>query len=367
MMDDRMAILNSPMIYIDASRYSNTAKRTGVENYSYYLIIELVKKYKKEITLITPRRIDLDVKQLIIPFPRLWTLLRLSWEILSNSKIDNLFVPSHLLPLIHPKNCTITIHDVVFKYSPESYGFLSRLYLNWGTKFAVKHATKIITPSNATKKDLIKFYQADSKKISVVPLGFTPVKVQASNPKVTLKKFGLKSGKYFLYLGRIEYKKNSDTLLRAFENFAQTNKEFKLVLAGFLGHGGQEIVRKIPHKLKKQIVLTGYVHEAEKTALLKNAHSFVFPSRFEGFGIPLLEAMHANLPIIASDIPSSREVAGNKIHYFDKENAEMLAKMMKKLAKSGNLSLNLDKSYKKMLQGHSWSKCAEGVYRIIAG
>ena len=134
------------MIYIDASRYSNTGKRTGVENYSYHLINELVKKSGRHITLISPRRIELDVKQIIIPFPRLWTLIRLSWEILTNRKINNLFVPSHVLPLIHPKKTIITIHDVVFKYSPESFGLFSRLYLNWATKFAVKHADRIITP-----------------------------------------------------------------------------------------------------------------------------------------------------------------------------------------------------------------------------
>ena len=77
------------MIYIDASRYSNTSKRTGVENYSYYLIRELLKTHGKDITLISPRKIDLDVAQIVIPFPRLWTLIRLSWEILSGDKSMN--------------------------------------------------------------------------------------------------------------------------------------------------------------------------------------------------------------------------------------------------------------------------------------
>ena len=85
MMSDEMANLNNRMIYIDASRYSNTGKRTGVENYSYFLINELIAKHKDEITLITPRKIKLDVQQIVIPFPRLWTLLRLSWKVRRSS------------------------------------------------------------------------------------------------------------------------------------------------------------------------------------------------------------------------------------------------------------------------------------------
>lgn len=364
MMAERMATLNTPMIYIDASRYSNTGKRTGVENYSYYLIKELVGKFSDQITLISPRKIKLDVKQIVIPFPRLWTLLRLSWEVWRSKKIDNLFVPSHVLPLIHPKNCTITIHDVVFKYSPESYSFFSRIYLNWATKFAVERASKIITPSEATREDLIKFYKADPKKITVIPLGFEATKFKSS--QADLKQFNIEAKKYFLYLGRIEYKKNIDTLIQAFQKFAKKDDEVKLVLAGFPGHGGEKIIKSIPAELKDQIVLTGYVKDKEKAALLKNTLCFIFPSRFEGFGIPLLEAMNAEVPIIASDIPSSKELAGNCALFFEKENSDRLADLMKKLAKSPQLSINLSCLYKKTLQNHSWMKCAEAVYKIVA-
>jgi len=363
MMSGRFANPFSAMIYIDASRYSNTGKRTGVENYSFHLINELVGNFGKNITLISPRKIDLDVKQIVIPFPRLWTLLRLSWEILKNKKIDNLFVPSHVLPLIHPKKSTITIHDVVFKYSPESYSLISRIYLNWATKFAIKHAQSIATPSEATKQDLIKFYRARPEKIIVIPLGFEARKEECSVE--ALKKFGIEPKKYFLFLGRIEYKKNTDTLIKAFEEFAKDNKEIKLVLAGFPGHGGREIISNIPSNLKQRIVLTDYVKDAEKAALLKNTICFVFPSRFEGFGIPLLEAMDARVPIIASDIPSSKEVAGNSINFFEKEDSNALAKLMKQHAEGQNSAEELAKEYSEVLQKHSWEKCAEQVYDLL--
>lgn len=366
MMSERMANPNSLMIFIDASRYSNTGKKTGVENYSYHLINELVGKYAEEITLISPRKIDLKVKQIVIPFPRLWSILRLSYEILRNRRINNLFVPSHVLPLIHPKNSTITIHDVVFRYSPKSYSLASRLYLNWATKFAVKHAAKIITPSEATKKDLITFYKADAKKLFVIPLGFTSNSDKPKKPMQIIKKYLLEPRKYFLFIGRIEYKKNTDTLIKAFQLFAKNNKDVKLVLAGFAGHGGKEIIRKIPKEIKDRIILTGYISGEEKTALLQNTLCFLFPSRFEGFGIPLLEAMDANVPIIASNIPSSKEVAEESALFFEKEDFKALAELMEEIKNNPVLCAEKILIYREILKKHSWKECAKRVYELTS-
>ena len=362
-----MANLNTHMIYIDASRYSNTGKRTGVENYSYSLINELIKKHGEEITLISPRKIKLNVEQIVIPFPRLWTLIRLSWEILRKKEINNLFVPSHVLPIIHPKNSTITIHDVVFKYSPKSYSLASRLYLDWATKYAVKNAKKIIVPSEATKQDLIKFYKAMPEKISVIHLGFKASKKEIGQreTKQVLEKYGLEEKKYFLYIGRLEYKKNTDNLIKAFKAFARNNKDHKLVLVGFPGYGGQKIIDSIPAALDERIILTGYINGPEKEALMQNALCFVFPSRFEGFGLPLLEAMDAGLPIIASDISTTREVAADSALYFDKENHKALETRMHELTDEKNFTDKLLKNHTKNLERFSWEKCASEVYKKI--
>jgi glycosyltransferase involved in cell wall biosynthesis len=355
------------MIYIDSSRFANTGHKTGVEQYSFFLIRELVKKYNNEVILITPRKINLKVKQIIIPFPRLWTLFRLSWEILQNKKIDNLFVPSHVLPLIHPKNSTITIHDVVFKYSPESYSLPSRIYLNWAAKFAVKHAKNIVVPSEATKKDLIKFYKAKAEKIHVIPLGYkkTPIKLTTGQEEGILKKYKLEKEGYFLYIGRIEIKKNTDNLIKGFEIFAKNNANTKLVLAGFPGYGGEKIIKNIPKNLRNRIILTGYISEIEKEALLKNCLSFIFPSRFEGFGIPLLEAMSAKVPIIASDIPTSREIMKENALFFKKEKATDLAEQMKKISEKPLKEGELKERYEKNLKNYNWDLHSDKIYSII--
>ena len=198
------------MIYIDASRVGEGAQRTGVENYSFHLIKALAKLAPNEITLISPKKIDLPVPQIVIPFPRLWTQVRLSLECWWNPKITNLFVPSHLIPIAHPKKTAITIHDVAFKRFPKAYGWLSRKYLDWGTSFAVRHAQRIIVPSDTTQKDLVEFYKADPAKITVIPLGFepSPLKLTLKDEERVLGKYRLTAKRFFLFLGRIESKKN---------------------------------------------------------------------------------------------------------------------------------------------------------------
>lgn len=349
------------MIYIDASRYNNTAKRTGVENYSYFLINELAKLVPDNIKLISPKEIDLNIRQLIIPFPRLWTQIRLSWEVFNNKEIDNLFVPSHLLPLIHPKKSTITIHDVAWKHVPESYGFLSKIYLNWGAQYAVKNAKKIIVPSATTKNDLIKFFKANAKKIHVVPLGFEmkKPKVTEENENNILSKWNLKRKKYLLYIGRIEHKKNTDNLIKAFELLNDSN--LKLVLTGFVGRGGKEILDAIPNSMKDKIIITDYVSDEEKHTLLKNTSCFVFPSRYEGFGIPLLEAMSYDLPIIASNIPTSIDIAKDNAKFFDVDNSNELAKKMNEVINKKDVITNHSNTLKK----YSWENCAKETIKII--
>ncbi len=355
------------MIFIDASRYNNTEKRTGVENYSYFLIQHLVKAYGDDITLISPRKIDLPVKQITIPFRRLWTHLRLSWEVLRNKEIQTLFVPSHVLPLIHPKKSIITIHDVVFKYSPKSYSRKSRWYLDWATRFAVKRAHRIITPSEKTKADLIHYYDCDPEKIRVIPLGFSPstVSVQPIEEKKILEKYDLKDKGYFLYVGRIEYKKNSDRLIQAFGLFGEGNKEVKLVLAGFPGHGGEAILKTIPPHVKDQVVLPGFISEEEKQVFLHHALAFVFPSREEGFGIPLLEAMDADIPIIASAIPTSKEIASENAFFFEVDDAVQLSQLMERVAGAKKGEDLKTKKHPETLKKYRWETCAQQVYEVL--
>lgn len=355
---------SNPLIHIDASRFGNTAQKTGVENYSCHLIRALAQLAPGEITLIAPFKVDVDLPQITIPFPRLWTQVRLSWEVWRNKSIDNLFVPSHLMPFIHPKRTSITIHDVAFKRFPQSYGLLSRWYLDWGTKFAVKNAWKIISPSETTKQDLIEFYKADASKIVVIPLGFDSESrpLHPEQAAQILERFSLKPKRYFLFLGRIESKKNIQTLIEAFSALSLRCPGIQLALAGKLGVGGEKILQSVK---SPDIVVTGYVDEVAKQALLENALCFVYPSLFEGFGIPLLEAMAAHLPILASKIPSSWEVAKDNALFFEAEDIETLAGLMEKVATQDKFRSMMTQNHAKTLERFSWKRCAEETLRVL--
>lgn len=340
------------MIFIDASRYNNTDRRTGVENYSFHVIGGLVRLAPKQITLISPRRIPLEVPQIIIPLPRLWTQLRLSFEVLKNRALreGTLFIPSHVMPFIAPEKTVITIHDVAWNLFPESYSLASRLYLEWSTRRTVKKAWKILTPSETTKKDLIKLYSADPAKIFVTPLGFEKP-VAATQPA--------QSKKYFISIGRIETKKNIDTIIRAFTTFAAKNPDINLMLIGKPGVGSKEILFLIPPELQNRIIRPGYLSDAEKQGYLEGALAYISASRYEGFGLPLLEAMGAGIPVISSDIPASHEVAQDAALYFETESASSLSDALEKIATDENLRQELIQKGAERVKAFSWDRTAQ--------
>ena len=236
-----------------------------------------------------------------------------------------------------------------------------------GAKFAVKHAKKIIVPSQVTKKDLIDFYKCKPEKIHVIPLGFSAksADVNSDEEQKVIGNWGLDIGHYMLYVGRIEHKKNTDTLIKAFCLFAEKIPEIKLVLAGFIGRGGEAILNSIPDNIKDRVIVTGYVSDEQKHALMRNAMCFAFPSRYEGFGLPLLEAMHYNLPIIASKIPTSYEIAKENALFFEVDDFERLASLMAEVTSNESLRAEMIKNHADTLKRYSWENCAKQTLAVL--
>lgn len=317
------------IIGIDASRV-NIKRKTGVEAYSANLIYWFKKldpsnypdggRYHHQYILYTPNASSLALLDLPanfrireISFPRLWTQIRLAYQLIKE-KPDVMFIPSHVMPFLPFKSKkVVTIHDVAFKYFPESYSTFSRNYLDLTTRHAVKHADKIITISQTSKDDLVKFYQADEEKISVIYLGFEEPKIKKGDLvinqwKAIADKFKI-TKPYLLYIGRVENKKNIGNLIKAFYEILVKGQDLQLVLAGAKGYGFDEATNLIKkYNLSDRVILAGYVSEEEKNYLLHHAKLFVFLSRYEGFGIPILEAFYAGIPVVASKIPVFEEL-----------------------------------------------------------
>ncbi|MBL4694462.1 glycosyltransferase family 4 protein [Candidatus Gracilibacteria bacterium] len=343
-------------IAIDASRYGHE-EATGVEWYSFHIINELLKLGSEEITLYSRYHLPLKgVKQKAINVRRLWTHLGLSRELKKNMP-DVLFVPSHVFPMTLPKKRVIMIHDVAFRYLKKSYSFFSYHYLNWSTKFAVKHATTILTPSEATKKDLVKIFKCDADKIEVVQHGFSLVDVAADKGHI-FEYFALE--KYFLFVGRLESKKNLERLVKA---FAKMDGNYKLVLAGKRGVGFDKLL-KLVNKLGLlgRVVMPGYVTEGEKRALYENCEAFVFPSLYEGFGLPILEAFHYGKAVMCSDCSSLPEVAGRAAIFVDPESVDSIKNGMEKVVKQKEELVDLGRERLKLF---SWKVAGEKTYNIL--
>jgi len=342
------------IIGIDASR-ATLAQKTGVEFYVDNLLRGLTKLEKRgyKYRLYTNHPLDLPATKLM-RFPKLWTQIRLSLEMMINPP-DLLFVPGHVLPLIHPKKTVATIHDLAFHYYPQVYPPFQRWYLGWSVRKAVKDGSQIITISENTKNDLVKIFGADPEKITVTYLA-------ASKPPEYPQKRPIRKP-YFFYIGRIEEKKNLTRVLKAFAKFQRKHPTYQFLLAGKDGLGAREIKRLGEKTAGVQFL--GYLTEKQKYQYLGNALAFVFPSLYEGFGIPVLEAMSVGCPVLTSDLPVMHEVGGDGGLYANPHSTNEIYLNMERLHKSKSLRGMLAKDGKKQVRQFSWAKCARQTFDVL--
>ncbi|OGF23695.1 hypothetical protein A3H66_03305 [Candidatus Falkowbacteria bacterium RIFCSPLOWO2_02_FULL_45_21] len=418
------------LIGIDASR-ANRKYKGGTEWYAYYLIRQLAKiDSTNQYVLYSDKpltgglidltdeggevngKIDLvkgcqkinsphnnfRAKILNWPFFYLWTQARLSLEMLFHPP-DRLFIPSHVLPAIHPKKSLVTIHDIGFERAKELYSsdkigpgeglsgkgfdFLAKFfsggkyrsnildYHSWSAKFALKHARVIIAVSEFTKREMMEVYGASQAKIEVVYNGFNadlykPIAAKHETGRV-LRKYGIKPP-YIFYVGRLEKKKNIARLIYALaimrEKYGKINH--KLVLVGNAGLGFDEVKYMIEEfDLNNDVIITGWVPERDMPYIYNGASLFVFPSLYEGFGIPLVQAMAVGVPIAASDIASIREIAGRASWLFDPKEASDMAEKMAEVLLDKELADDLIDRGKARVKDFSLAKCAKETLAVI--
>lgn len=264
--------------------------------------------------------------------------------------------PSQSLPLFCPCPTMVIVHDLAFERFPQFYPRSFR-QLQRVTRLATRKAEKIITVSQSTKKDLIRFYRVPAKKIVVIPEGydsqvFKPVSSQ--NPAA-----------YLLFVGALKPIKNIPGLLRGFKYFADHSpRRFKLVLAGgdlWLDPEIRPTLQKL--KLTEQVKVLGHVPTAELVALYRQATAFVSPSFYEGFGLTFLEAMACGCPVIGSAAGSIPEVVGKAGLLIDPDNAAQLGQAMLKIAGEAALRRHLAAAGLVRVRHFSWANFAQEVSR----
>lgn len=329
----------------------------------------------------------------------LWTQTRLSAEMLINPP-DVLFVPAHTIPIIHPKKTVVTCHDVGFERFPELYAThsigpskgLAGLavktaakiatgfkysnneldYHRWSMKFALKHAAKIITVSEFTKKEIQEIYKVSSENISVIHNGFdqekfVPIKNQSAID-ATLRKYSINKP-FYLFVGRLEEKKNIVGMLEAFA--LARAKELSIskmifVLAGRVGYGYDRIQSAIKRlNLENSVKQIGWIPDIDRIHLLNAAKIFLFASMYEGFGIPILEAFSYGTIVITSNRASCPEVAGDAALLVDPKNLDEMASAIIKLENDEKLRDDLRQKGFARAKEFSWIKCAKETLNLL--
>ncbi|MBI5071276.1 glycosyltransferase family 4 protein [Candidatus Falkowbacteria bacterium] len=366
-------------IGIDASR-ANKSEKTGTEWYSHHLIQELKKiaDPKDQFVLYSPEKLRDEIGDLppnwqsrILNWPpkKLWTQIRLSWEMWQRPP-EMLFIPAHTIPFIHPNRVVTTCHDVAFLRLPEAYDWLALKYHKFAIKFAIRHAAKIISVSEFTKNELIEFFKISPERIVVVPNGYDSERYKVIEDKEVVAKVLEKykiTEPYILYAGRMEEKKNTAALIKAFKILKKNHQEnLKLVLVGQRGFGFQKVAKAIAdNDLQNDVIMPGWVGKQDLPHLMNGAAAFVFPSLYEGFGIPVLEAMACGTPVVASGIPALREVAGEAAYLVDPYSPENMAEGINRVLTDDHLREDLKIRGLDRARQFSWERCARETWKVL--
>jgi len=401
----------TPLIGIDASR-ANRTQRSGIENYSLQIIRSLLQQENKwrfrlylreepiaelahlgdlanvEIRVVPTPPLWARLQQWL-PLPPFWSRLALPAE-LKNHPPDILFVPGHILPPgYHGKSLTV-IHDLAYRFFPQDYGLVERHYLEKTTSDNARRSHHLLTVSDQTRQDLIELYPIPQEKITVHYPGcdkelYRPYSIEESSG--ALRQFNLKRP-YFLYIGNMRPKKGIDTLIAAFARFLQPRirsatengvraEPEQHDIAGvtgnspamdllLIGQGEADYVEELKSLATQNLVgqrvhFYGYQNDKLIARVLAQARAYIQPSHYEGFGMPVVEAMAAQIPVLTSNGGALSEVLDNPEATFPVGDATALAVLMEKSVSDAPFRERLITHSKARSQEFSWEKAAQTV------
>ena len=319
-----------------------------------------------------------------LPF---WTYSKLPQEI-KKDQPDVLFMPIQAVPFFKkPKNVKIvvTVHDLAFLLFPDHFTRKDRFLLNFHTKRAIRMTDKIIAPSEATTRDIIRFYGIGEDRIKVIWHGVKSSKYQVASIKQQNKRT---NKPYILFVGSIQPRKNIIGLIEAFEAVRrnppsplfqrgkrllappsplfQRGNNLNLIICGGKGWMADEIYKRAKEsKFSKDIIFTGGVSDKERDELYKNALIFALPSFYEGFGLPVLEAMSYGVPCVVGNNSSLFEIAGNSALLVDVNNSNDIAEKINLLLVDSELRKDLSRRGIENVKRFSWDNAAKKVLEIF--
>ena len=300
-----------------------------------------------------------------------WTLPRY----LQRNHVD-IYLTQYITPFFVPEEIKIAtiVHDVSFKVYKQFIKKSDLFFLNTLIPMSLRRADKIIAVSRFTRDEIIRLYNIDADRVDWIhnavadeylSQDVTPEKLEQVKNKYKLP------NEYILYLGTLQPRKNIPTLIEAFANLPKAkplaSQRLSLVIAGGKSHNFDPKIDEMVNKynLKDKIVFTGFIDEEDKAAVMKLAKFFCFPSYYEGFGIPVLEAMSVGTPTIISTIPSHQEIAEYASLYFEPGSPEELTERINLLMNDDNLRRDLIQKGLEQVKKFSWAKTARKMMGIF--
>lgn len=358
-------------IAIDASR-TTIRQRTGTENYALQLLRHLlVLPSQHHFTLYFRDQPSPDLflsaanwTARVIPWPRLWTHVRFA-AALWRTRPDVTFVPAHTLPRFFPGKAVVTVHDLGYLYFPEAHPEKDRRYLDWSTAFSARRATRVLADAQAGKHDLMQHYHIPTEKIRVAYPGVD----ESLAPVTDSQKLALARAKYHLpekylfFLGTLQPRKNIERLVQAFAKWRSEsgNTEVQLVLGGKAGW----LYQASWTAGVEGVISTGYIADEDIAALYSGALAFVFPSLYEGFGFPVIEAMRCDTPVLCSNTSSLVELGGDAALLVDPLDVAAIAAGIGQLVENAALRQRLIEKGRQQAQKFIWGRTAEIALQVL--
>ncbi len=380
------------IIGIDGNE-ANVTNKVGISEFAFQLLLQFsnLKSSKFNIYLKSKPKDDLpkpdnNWQYRTVTPGKLWTQWRLPLDLYLHQPRPNVFFsPTHYAPRFSPVPTVISIMDLSYLYFPKMFKKSDLYQLRSWTSYSAKKAQRVLTISNSSKFAIIKEYKIPEDKVIVVYPGIKPARLPAGQagpaggptvyrePKVlsmnTVKaKYGI-SDKFILFVGTLQPRKNIVRLIEAFAKVLSQEKipkNLQLLIVGKKGWLYEEILRK-PKELgiEEKVKFLDFVSDDELAVLYNNALCFILPSLYEGFGLPVLEAMKHGCPVITSNVSSLPEAGGDAAIYIDPEDINDLTEKILKLITNEKLRQELIEKGKKQAAKFSWEKTATETLKVL--
>ena len=295
-----------------------------------------------------------------------WNLLGLPLALFKQRpKPDIVFSPGHYSPLFSPSPLFVSIMDLGYLKFPDHFTKKTYWKLRLGTAFSIKRAKHIFTISRSSQNDIIKYYNIDPRKITVSYPGIDHqsfnLKAKEKTDKVR-EKYKIE-GDYLLFLSTLKPSKNIEGLLKAFAEVVKSNRKISLVIAGKKGWLYDQIFNKVKSLgIEKRVVFTGFVDENDVPGLMAGAKVFVLPSFYEGFGIPVVEAMACGTPVVVSRAGSLPEIVGRARVIVNPNSHLDVARGIKEALTEGD---NLIEKGLRQAKKFNWQDTAEKILKTL--